>query len=318
MSGERALVLQLEDVYKAYPSEGGMRTILNDVDLHVRKGEFVTLLGPSGCGKSTMLRLILGSEQPTKGRVLIDGKAAPRPNRDRGIVYQKYSLFPHMTVLENVTFGLEVERFGFVSRMVRYPALRRARKEFSEKAFEMLDRMGLGSDSNKYPHQLSGGMRQRVAIAQAMIMEPKILLMDEPFGALDDNTRTDMQLFILEEWERTNMTVFFVTHDLVEALFLGTRLVILSQHYQTALEHNQGSKIVTDRNIPGGHPKPTSFKNSPELTRMLEDVRRQGLDPNFAQHIHNFDLSHADAYQTVSADEWGADPGHDQETESST
>ncbi len=315
---DQPLILHVDNVYKAYPDQGRMRMILNDVDLKVRQGEFVTLLGPSGCGKSTLLRLILGSELPTKGHIEIAGKPVTGPDRDRGIVYQKYSLFPHMTVLENVVFGLEAEEFGLVSRYVRRAKLAQHRRHNKEKAQEMLDRMSLGSDLNKYPHQLSGGMRQRVAIAQAMIMEPKILLMDEPFGALDDNTRTDMQLFILEQWERTKMTVFFVTHDLVEALFLGSRLIVLSQFYKTAKEDNEGSKIVTDRAIPGGHPKPTSFKNSAELAAMLEDVRRRGLDPDFAQHIHEFDLSHADAYQTVSAAEWGSDQDHDSQKDQRT
>lgn len=313
MTEKAPVILRLQDVYKSYydHSEKRDRRILNDIDLRVRKGEFVTLLGPSGCGKSTLLRLILGSEQPTSGAVMIDGTLVKGPSRDRGIVYQKYSLFPHLTVMENVIFGLEVEEFGLVSRHFRRAALAKHRRRTKERAQEMLNRMALGNDGNKYPHELSGGMRQRVAIAQAMIMEPKILLMDEPFGALDDSTRTDMQLFLLEVWERTNMTVFFVTHDLVEACFLGTRLLVLSQYYNTAEAHHEGSKIVTDRSIPGGHPKPTSFKNSPELAALLEMVRRSGLNPEFAQHIHDFDLSHADAYRSVSAEEWGSEQAYE-------
>lgn len=309
MSENKPVVLQLTDVYKSYydHAEKRDRRILNDVDLKVRKGEFVTLLGPSGCGKSTLLRLILGSEKPSSGTVMIDGHAVSGPSRERGIVYQKYSLFPHLTVLENVTFGLEVEAFGLMSRLARRAALKKHRRQSEEKAKEMLARMGLGNDGNKYPRELSGGMRQRVAIAQAMIMEPKILLMDEPFGALDDNTRTDMQLFLLEVWERTKMTVFFVTHDLVEACFMGTRVLVLSQYYNTANASHEGSKIVTDRAIPGGHPKPTSFKNSAELSQMLETLRRSGLNPDYAKHIHDFDLTHADAYRSVSAEEWGTE-----------
>lgn len=314
MQDSRDVMLELKDVYKSYynHAEKRDRQILNDVDLRVRKGEFVTLLGPSGCGKSTLLRLILGSERPTKGEVLIAGNSVKGPSRDRGIVYQKYSLFPHMSVMENVIFGMEVEEFGLVSRFIRRGALKQHRKDATDKAQEMLERMGLGKDGNKYPHELSGGMRQRVAIAQAMIMEPKILLMDEPFGALDDNTRTDMQLFLLEVWERTEMTVFFVTHDLVEACFMGSRLLVLSQYYSTAQQDHEGSKIVTDRSIPGGHPKPTSFKTSPELKTLLETVRQSGLDPAYAKHIHDFDLSHADAYRSVSPEEWGSEKPYEQ------
>ncbi|MCB9397742.1 MAG: ABC transporter ATP-binding protein [Acidobacteria bacterium] len=298
-------ILEFHDVYKSYDDLSGTKLVLNDIDLQVRKGEFITLLGPSGCGKSTMLRLILGSEKPSKGTVMIDGLPAEGPSRDRGIVYQKYSLFPHLTVLDNVIFGLDLEQFSQFSRYLQPAKYRRERKKHQERGAAMLERMGLGHALYKYPHQLSGGMRQRVAIAQAMIMEPKILLMDEPFGALDDNSRTDMQLFILEQWERTHMTVFFVTHDLVEALFLGSRLLVLSQYYTTAKDHNEGSKIVTDREVPGGFPKPTSFKNSPHLKELLNEVRRSGLDPEFARHITEFDLSHRDAMRTVTPEEWG-------------
>lgn len=304
---ERPVILKLDDVYKSYPNQGRHRMILNDVDLVVRKGEFVTLLGPSGCGKSTLLRLILGSEEPSSGTLTLHGEPIFGPGRDRGIVFQKYSLFPHLTVLQNVVFGLELEKTHLATRWLTPWSGRHTRRKQREKGAEMLTRMGLGSELDKFPHQLSGGMRQRVAIAQAMIMEPEILLMDEPFGALDDNTRTDMQLFLMEQWERTGMTVFFVTHDIVEALFLGTRLLVLSQYYETARDTNEGAKIVTDRAIPGRHPKPTSFKTSPELQTLLDQVRKSGLDPAFRQRIQNFDLSHADAYRTVSPEEWGGE-----------
>jgi len=314
MSERKPEILHLDNVYKSYPDHAQKRDrrILNDIDLRVRRGEFVTLLGPSGCGKSTLLRLILGSEKPTQGRVSIAGEPVKAPCRDRGIVYQKYSLFPHLTVLENVTFGLEAEAFTLPGRLFRRAKLTKHRQQNREKALEMLSRMNLADDGDKFPHQLSGGMRQRVAIAQAMIMEPKILLMDEPFGALDDNTRTDMQLFLLEVWERTKMTVFFVTHDLVEACFLGTRLLVLSQYYSTESDRQEGSKIVKDRSIPGGHPKPTSFKQSPEIQSILQDIRESGLDPDYAKHIHEFDLSHADAYRSVSAEEWGSDEPYEE------
>jgi NitT/TauT family transport system ATP-binding protein len=305
-------LLEFHDVYKSYPCAQGSKLILNDVDLQVRAGEFITVLGPSGCGKSTMLRLILGSEQPSRGEVLVDGLVVQSPNRNCGIVYQKYSLFPHRTVLDNVIFGLELESLSPFSRLIEPMRRRRLRQEFSEKAETMLARMGLGGALHQYPHQLSGGMRQRVAIAQAMIMEPKILLLDEPFGALDDNSRTDMQLFLLELWEKTRMTVFFVTHDLVEALFLGSRLLVLSQYYRTDLPKVEGAKIVTDRSVPGGYPKPTTFKQSPEIQQLLEELRQSGLDPEFSKHISEFDLSHHDAKRTVTAEEWNHGNPHPQ------
>ena len=298
--------LHLEDVYQRYPLQsGGFKTILNDIDLRVRAGEFVTIIGPTGCGKSTLLRLILGSEPAASAKaVLIDGEIITHPDRDRGIVFQRYSLFPHLTVLENVMLGLEFEEFSLFERYYRPFYYRKKRKEFKARGLEYLARVGLADDHGKYPYQLSGGMRQRVAIAQALIMRPKVLLMDEPFGALDDSTRQVMQLFILEQWSELKMTVFFVTHDLEEALFLGTRILVLSQYYSTDDDRIEGSKIVTDKEIPGGHPKPTNFKYMPEFIALLEQVRKDGLDPDHKQHISEFDLSHKDAFRTVNVDEW--------------
>jgi len=170
------------------------------------------------------------------------------------------------------------------------------KREFAEQAREYLERMQLAEAGDKYPHELSGGMRQRVAIAQAAIMHPEILMMDEPFGALDDATRQEMQLFLLELWEKGGMTVVFVTHDLEEALFLGTRIIVLSQYYQ-AEEGVEGAKIVADKAVPGKHPKPNDYRYSPEFGELLEKVRRDGLDPNARQRVEDFDLSHRDAWK---------------------
>jgi len=311
MSEQRPIVLKIDDVYKSYPADdGGTHLVLNDIDLHVREGEFVTVVGPSGCGKSTMLRLILGAESPTRGSVLVDGKTVTGPNRDCGIVFQKYSLFPHLTVLENVEFGLEAEAYTLPGRLFKWPQYRRDGKVFTEKAQLYLERVGLADSANKYPHELSGGMRQRVAIAQAMIMEPRILLMDEPFGALDDNTRLDMQLFMMEYWEKNNITVFFVTHDLVEAIYLGTRVLVLSQYYRTDMDEDRGAKIVADKAVPGPYPRPTSFKYSQELKTILGQIRKEGLDPQYMQHISEFDLDHLDAKRTVTQEEWRDQDDH--------
>ncbi len=306
MNNSTPYLIHLEDIYQKYPTlSGRLKTVLNDIDLRVRPGEFVTIVGPTGCGKSTLLRIILGSEQAASAdKALVDGKQIVHPDRDRGIVFQRYSLFPHLTVLENVMFGLELEQFGLFERYYKPLHYRKKRKEFKDQALEYLRHVGLAEDSEKFPYQLSGGMRQRVAIVQALIMRPKVLLMDEPFGALDDSTRQVMQLFILEQWNQIKMTVFFVTHDLEEALFLGTRIIVLSQYYSTDSGQTEGSKIVTDKEIPGGHPKPTNFKYTPEFNRLLEQIRRDGLDPNHKQHISEFDLSHQDAFRTVKDDEW--------------
>lgn len=296
MSEAPSYLVHLDDVYKRYPLADGSGeiTILNHVDLRVRKGEFITVVGPSGCGKSTLLRLILGSEQPSEGTVKVGGKTVDGPSRSRGIVFQKYSLFPHLTVLENIIFGLDLEEFSMAGRWLRFFHHRKRRKEFAEQAREYLARMHMAESADKYPHQLSGGMRQRVAIAQAAIMEPEILLMDEPFGALDDATRQDMQLFMLELAEKTGMTVLFVTHDLEEALFLGTRILVLSQYYSTDAGV-QGAKIVTDKEVPGVHPRSNEFRYTTEFNELLAQVRRDGLDPEVRQHVKEFDLSHRDA-----------------------
>jgi NitT/TauT family transport system ATP-binding protein len=151
---------------------------------------------------------------------------------------------------------------------------------------------------------LSGGNQQKAVIGKALMTKPKVLLMDEPFGALDDSTRQEMQLFILEQWKATAMTIVFVTHDLEEALFLGTRVLVLSQYYSTDNPHSAGSKIVKDRQVPGGHPKPTDFKYRPEFCALIEEIRHEGLDPDHRQHITAFDLTHCDAFRTVAAEEW--------------
>jgi NitT/TauT family transport system ATP-binding protein len=178
-------LIQLEDVCVEYPIHGqATKRVLDHLDLSIVEGQFVAVCGQTGCGKSTMLRMILGAERPTSGRVLIDGRELPRPDRHRGYVPQKYSLFPDKTVLDNITFGPEMEEFGLFGRLT--PGFYRRRAEIRKTAFEYLRKMGLlESDAGKYPDQLSGGMQQRVAIAQALIMKPNILLMDEAFSALD-------------------------------------------------------------------------------------------------------------------------------------
>ena len=304
--------VQCENVHKSYPSRetpGEMRTVLNDIDIQVRTGEFITVVGPTGCGKSTLFRLILGSEIPNAGKVFIAGNNLTGVDRNRGIVFQKYSLFPHLTVLENIVFGLELEQFNLFQQKIIPFFYRHARKAFRKQALEYLERTGLQkSDAHKYAHELSGGMRQRVAIAQALIMKPQVLLMDEPFGALDDATRELMQKFILEQWEQTKMTIFFVTHSLEEALFLGTRILVLSQYYATDKPNsnpgNQGSKIVLDKAVPKAVSSSTDLKYSPEISTLLQEIRSDGLDPDKKQHVSTFKLMHPDSYRTVTPEEW--------------
>jgi NitT/TauT family transport system ATP-binding protein len=294
-------LISLQDVGVSYPKNGGAdgdRTIvLNNVCLNIRRGEFLSLVGPTGCGKSTVLRLILGSQFPTQGQVLVDGQPVAGVDRERGVVFQKYSLFPHLTVLENIAYGPLLERTSMLQRLLYTPAYRRTRQQSREEAREYLLRIGLNPwDADKFPYELSGGMQQRVAIAQALMMQPKILLMDEPFGALDHNTRLAMQLLMLEQWEDLHMTIIFITHDLEEACFVGTRVVGLSQYWSdNAGKPGVGAVIVTDLPTPGGHPKSTGIRGTTEFNALLEQVRREALDPGNRQRLWQFNLKHGDA-----------------------
>jgi len=217
-------VVEFRNVTKTYnlgkPNEfQAIRDVTFVVEDLPGKGEFVCVLGPSGCGKSTILRLIAALDPqhpPSSGQVLLLGQAVQAPGADRGMVFQDYTSFDHRTVLENVTFGLECKG---VSRKARF-----------ELGKEWIQRVGLnvGTDANKYPHELSGGMRQRVAIARTLILRPRIILMDEPFGALDPQTRMHMQDLLVRLWREVQATVFFITHSIEEAVFLGDRVYIMS------------------------------------------------------------------------------------------
>ena len=283
-------LLHIENVYKRY----GDRTVLDNVDLSVVKGELCTLVGPSGCGKSTLLRLIVGEERQNDGDVLINAEPVGYPNVNRGIVYQKYSLFPHLTALENVLLGKELE-YSLVSR-------RRARAEHRDEAMHFLARARIAEHWGKYPHELSGGMQQRVAIAQTLIKKPQIVLMDEPFGALDPGVREDMQLLLLELWEEHKMTIFFVTHDLEEAIYLGTRVVVLSQYYTDDRGDSdapcRGARIVADYALPR-KAMSTAVKATPEFGKLIDQVRHDGFDPAYRRHVREFNLTHPDAFQTL-------------------
>lgn len=215
--------IRIENVEVEYAAaRGTMRRILNGINLEIESGEFVSIVGQTGCGKSTLLRLILGEEAPAQGRVLVHGRLRSQPDRSCGYVPQKYSLFPDKTVLGNVTFGLEVAQ-GMLGRWSK-------RRQFREQALDYLRHTGLTeADARKYPHQLSGGMQQRVAIAQALILHPPILLMDEAFSALDPGTRGGMQRLIKELWRESGATIVFVTHNTREAVCLSTRIVALAK-----------------------------------------------------------------------------------------
>ena len=236
----------IQDVLVEYGQPGKPpKRILNGVSLDIQPGEFISIVGQTGCGKSTLLRLVLAEEMPTRGQVLVEGSPRRQPDRRCGYVPQKYSLFPDRTVLENITFGLEVTEVGVFGGFS--PARRKLRREFQSEAIGYLRRMGLReSDASKYPHQLSGGMQQRVAIAQALIMRPKILLMDEAFSALDPGTRAGMQRLIKDLWRETGTTILFVTHNPREAVILATRVIALGR----TGGDDEGANIVLDLSVP--------------------------------------------------------------------
>ncbi|MCG6893417.1 MAG: ABC transporter ATP-binding protein [Desulfobacteraceae bacterium] len=278
--------VQVDGVSKAY----GDNIVLEGVNLRMTQGELCTVVGPSGCGKSTLLRLILGQEQPTAGTVKVHGKEVGEPSPERGIVFQRYSLFPHLTVLGNIMAGSRLS-LGLIES-------RRCKKTIEQEALQYLDYVNLSEHARKYPHELSGGMQQRVAIAQALIKKPKILLMDEPFGALDPGTREAMQVLILDLWKRHGMTIFFVTHDLEEAVYLGTRILVLSQYYQGAdLDrplNSWGARIVADyplRRVAAS----TRVKETASFGHLIGEIRREGFDPEYLQAIEDFNLQHPDS-----------------------
>jgi len=207
------VVIEVRNLVKDFPTEDGVRRILNDVSFNVHKREFMSIIGPSGCGKSTVIRIMACLEELTDGVILLDGNPVTEPGADRGMVFQKYTLFPWLTVKKNVMFGLEV------ANMSKFDAER--------EALQWLDIVGLEPYAELYPAQLSGGMQQRVAIARALANKPKVLLMDEPFGALDAQTRAKMQAYLLQIWEKIDITIIFITHDLDEAVYLSDRILVL-------------------------------------------------------------------------------------------
>jgi NitT/TauT family transport system ATP-binding protein len=214
-------MIEIRNVWKSY----GEQSVLERITLTIQEGEFCTLIGASGCGKSTFLRLLLGQERPSRGEIRLDGKPlTPEPDASRGVVFQHYSVFPHLTVKDNVALGLELPRARVCGRLFG-SAKTNARRQ----AAELLTRVGLGHALDKYPAQLSGGMQQRLALAQALIVKPRMLLLDEPFGALDPGIRKDMHVLLLELWRETKLTVLMVTHDLNEGFSLGSRVLVFDK-----------------------------------------------------------------------------------------
>lgn len=254
-------MIEARNLWKSY----GDTQVLERLSINVQEGEFVTLVGASGCGKSTFLKLLLGVEVPSRGELLLDGKLIPdEPGPDRGIVFQQYSVFPHMTVLGNVVAARAFQKPGWSGYL--FGAAKRA--AVSE-AKTLLEEVGLGHALDRYPHQLSGGMRQRLAIAQALLNKPRILLLDEPFGALDPGIRADMHELVLRLWREYQLTVFMVTHDIKEGFHLGTRLWVFDKlRHDPQAPNAYGASITYDLAV--------GRRDSATL-EVLDDVLQPGL-----------------------------------------
>ena len=245
--------ITFEGVSKTYNGQREVRA-LEDVSLKVDEGEFVALLGPSGCGKSTLLNVLAGFEQISKGKLLFDGTTIDKPGPDRGVVFQEAALFPWLTVWQNVIFGPQVQGM--------------ARSEYEARARQLLDLVGLSAFADALPVQLSGGMRQRVGIARVLVMNPRALLMDEPFGALDAQTRLSMQQLLLDVWQKLNTTVLFVTHDIDEAILLSDRICVMSA---------RPGRIIKTIPIELARPRSIASLTSPEFVaykaEIMADIR---------------------------------------------
>lgn len=214
-------MIQAQNLWKTY----GNNVVLERMNVTVNAGEFITMVGTSGCGKSTFLKMLLGMESPTSGKLLIDNQPIPgEPDQSRGIVFQQYSVFPHLTVLQNVILAREFEKAPLLGKLFGS-----AKRKVIDEAKALIDTVGLTPALHHYPHELSGGMKQRLAIAQALIRRPRVLLLDEPFGALDPGIRADMHQLVLKLWQEHQLTIFMVTHDLSEGFYLGTRLWVFDK-----------------------------------------------------------------------------------------
>jgi NitT/TauT family transport system ATP-binding protein len=210
---QRPVVMNVNHLGRVFHGAGGDVTALNDISFSVRRREFICVIGQSGCGKSTLIRIVAGLDHPSTGEILIDNHPVTGPGPDRGMVFQGYTLFPWLTVKRNVMFGMLCKGIGF--------------SKAEADARMWIEMVGLSPFINAYPHQLSGGMKQRVAIARALANQPRILLMDEPFGALDAQTRCSMQSYLMQIWQKVDVTILFITHDLDEAILLADRIVVL-------------------------------------------------------------------------------------------
>lgn len=289
VADETDIVLECRDVGHAF----GDKKVLNAIDLKISRGQIVALVGPSGSGKSTLLRAILGTHPAMRGQTLMDGTAYRAPSRDRGIVYQKYSLFSFLTAEQNVALGPKLDQTSTPFRIFNMLKWWKLREQHLQEAKDLLCRVGLGHAEGQYPDELSGGMRQRVAIAQALVMRPKLLLLDEPFGALDEATREELQLMLLKLYDENlaakkeglspPYTILIVTHELNEALYVSDRVLGLSQYHEGG---GDGATIVYDRPAPVY--RPHDPKDNNDFIEQREELLKAVFDSNFIQHHSDY------------------------------
>lgn len=250
MAGNDSIVkLKIENVYKEYNTRKGKTVALNGINLDIKENEFICVVGPSGCGKSTLLNAIAGLHEPTSGSIYLDGNLIKGTGVERGVVFQQYALFPWRTVLKNVMFGLEIKKTP--------------KDEAKKIAMKYIKSVGLEGFEHAYPKELSGGMKQRVAIARAYAVNPEVLLLDEPFGALDAQTRVQLQQELLTTWEQDKKTCFFITHDVDEAVILAQRVVIMSARPGRI-------KRIVDIDIP--YPRTQDIKTSPKFIELKNEI----------------------------------------------
>ncbi|HEX8342422.1 MAG TPA: ABC transporter ATP-binding protein [Tepidisphaeraceae bacterium] len=272
---QRPIVMDVQRLGRVFASRNGPVTALADINFSVRRREFICVIGQSGCGKSTLIRILAGLDAPTEGRILLDGKQVSGPGPERGMVFQGYTLFPWLTAKRNVMFGLLAKGMNA--------------HQAEGEAGRWLDMVGLTPFADTYPHQLSGGMKQRVAIARALATQPRILLMDEPFGALDAQTRCQMQSHLLQIWQSVDVTILFITHDLDEAIYLADRIIVLGArpgHVQEII------------NVPLPHPRtrghlldPHFLATKARLEELIHPAEPQG-EPSDQLHFPR--MTHVD------------------------
>lgn len=279
------MYLTIKDINKSFKNEKNEHVkVLENINIDVEKGNFVSIVGPSGCGKSTLLYVIAGLEKADEGSIQISGRKVSNPGPDRVIVFQEDGLFPWLTVLDNVTYGLKLKNM--------------IKKEAEEKALDVLKMVHLSKYVHAYPHQLSGGMKQRVAIARALVMEPDILLMDEPFSALDEQTRMVLHKELLDIWRKTNVTIFFITHNIREAVLLSERVIVLA---------TRPGKIKEVISVPstkdGIMPDSVTLHTEQRILKILENeiekVLREEMGDDYdfkTNHLHRNDSGDLGSY----------------------